>query len=294
MLKKHIIKFTIILNILLFGCSNKYIFDHSQNLEHTLKEFHNSNSSTILVAAHRAQHTKYPENSLAAIQHSIENNIDIIEIDVRRTKDGKLVLLHDSKIDRTTNGKGEIEKLTFDETQKFNLINSDSSDLVQKIPLLKEVLEIAKDKIMIDIDIKGAPVKKLYETALKTNTLAQIIFFDSEFEVLDSLLILDSTINVMPRAHSKDEVEMIINKYHPKVIHVDPSFYNKEIENLIKNNNSRIWINALGEPDNQAAENNFDGYNKLKNSGANIFQTDLPVLLKKYLHKNENVTISLN
>jgi glycerophosphoryl diester phosphodiesterase len=294
LIKQNIIKLLLILNILINGCNNFIVTKVSSNLEQNLKAFHNPNSEIILVAAHRAQHTKFPENSLAAIQHSIDNGVDIIEIDVRSTKDGKLVLLHDSKINRTTNGKGELANLTFNETQKYSLVNSDSLIENHKIPLLEDALEIAKDKIMIDIDIKGVPVKELLKVVNSTDTKSQVIFFDSEFEVLDSLLLLDSTLTIMPRAYSLDDVNIIIEKYNPKVIHVDDSFFTKEVESIIKNNNSRIWINALGKPDQQANENNFDGYTNLMNSGANIIQTDLPVILKNYLEKNKSSKLRLN
>src|SRR4051794_15925342 len=56
----------------------------------------------VMIAAHRSAHLVHPENSLAAIRDAIEIGADIIELDVRKTKDGVYVLLHDENIDRTT------------------------------------------------------------------------------------------------------------------------------------------------------------------------------------------------
>ena len=281
---KYIYVLVILLNFIFSACSNLFIPEISPQLEQTLKEFHNPNSNVILIAAHRSMHTKSPENSLAAIKHSIENGVDIIEMDVRRTKDGKLVLLHDSKIDRTTNGSGKLEELTFDETQKFNLISENVNDETYRIPLFEDALNLAKGKIMIDIDIKGAPVKELLKFVNKTETKSQVIFFDSEFEVLDSLLNIDSTLIVMPRAHSMNEVNFIIEKYSPEVIHIDDSLFTQEVINKIKDNGARVWINALGKPDEQALKKDFTGYKSLIEGGANIIQTDLPVELKNYVN----------
>lgn len=68
----------------------------------------NNNPEKILVAAHRATHQNYPENSIAAILESIRLGVDIIELDVRATKDGKLVVIHDRTVVRTTNGTGKV------------------------------------------------------------------------------------------------------------------------------------------------------------------------------------------
>src|SRR5687767_2762637 len=68
----------------------------------------------VMVAAHRAAHAKYPENSIDAIQEAIRLKVDIIEIDVKVSKDGVPFLMHDRTMDRTTNGKGDPEELTWD------------------------------------------------------------------------------------------------------------------------------------------------------------------------------------
>lgn len=101
------------------------------------------NASGVWVAAHRAYHTHAPENSMQAIEHSISNGVDIIEIDVRMTKDGIPVIMHDQKVDRTTNGKGDIEKWTLADLKTLYLKKGDSLSN-QKIPTLQEVLEFSK------------------------------------------------------------------------------------------------------------------------------------------------------
>ena len=70
------------------------------------------NSSNIYVAAHRGWRSKYPENTMEAFRAAIELGVDQIETDVRITKDGVLVLIHDDTVDRTTNGIGRVCDLT--------------------------------------------------------------------------------------------------------------------------------------------------------------------------------------
>src|SRR5690625_7912765 len=76
----------------------------------------------ILVTAHRATHDSAPENSLTAIRHSIRDKIDIVEIDVKRTQDNQLVLMHDRTVDRTTTGSGEVEELVCGEVNVCYLL----------------------------------------------------------------------------------------------------------------------------------------------------------------------------
>lgn len=270
--------------ILIFSCNQSEIKTNSSGLDQILTKFHEPSSNKILIAAHRAMHTKYPENSLIAFQHSIDSGIDIIETDIRTTKDGKLVLLHDGTVDRTTDGKGELSDFTFDELQKLELDKESEDPNNHKVPLAEAALNLAHGKIMIDLDIKDVFVKHLVNLVHKTHTEKQVLFFDSDFAVLDSVLLLDSTLMLMPRAHSLEEVRMIIEKYLPPVIHIDPSFFTKEVVNTIKASGARVWINALGFADAKAAIGLVDtGYSPLVEGGANIIQTDYPLTLHKYI-----------
>ena len=168
------LKFIILFIICLFySCQTLEISQSSNRFNQIVNEFHDYNSEKILIAAHRAQHTKYPENSLASIKHSIDSGIDIIEIDVRESKDGKLILMHDSTIDRTTNGEGEVSLFTFSELKEFQLTNWISDTLTHRIPTLKDALELSKNQIIVDIDIKGASVKSLVSIVKETGTEAQ-------------------------------------------------------------------------------------------------------------------------
>jgi len=274
----------LVISLLLISCNTTDIKTNPSDLNKILSTFHDSSSSKVLIAAHRAMHTKYPENSLAAFRHSIESGVDIIETDIRTTKDGKLILMHDATIDRTTNGEGRVEDLTFAELQKFELDKESDDSETHKIPLAEDAFKLAHGKIMIDIDIKGVYAKDLVELVHMTNTEKQSIFFDSELAVLDSVILLDSTLLLMPRAYSLEEVKQIIERFHPPVIHIDPSFYTEEVVSTIKASGAKVWINALGFPDAKALIGLVDtGYAPLTDGGANIIQTDYPLNLHQFL-----------
>ncbi|MEN8192382.1 MAG: glycerophosphodiester phosphodiesterase family protein [Bacteroidota bacterium] len=270
------------------NCTQNDIKTNPSDLDQILFEFHDSSSNKVLIAAHRASNKIYPENSLASIQYSIDSGVDIVEIDIRTTKDGKLVLMHDGSVDRTTNGEGDVKDIIFVELQKLELEKESDEPYLHKVPLAEEALNLAHGKIMIDLDIKDVYIKPLVDLVHKTNTEKQVLFFDSDFAVLDSVLLLDSTLMVMPRAHSLEEVEKIIERYHPPVIHIDPDFYTEEVVNAIKDNGARIWINALGFADAKAMIGLVDiGYSPLIDGGANIIQTDFPLTLCQFLKRKK-------
>ncbi len=105
----------------------------------------------VLRIGHRGAAGHGPENTLAAIQKGIALGVDFVEIDLRRTADGVLVVLHDETVNRTTNGKGRVDRLSLQEVKKFNAGNG------EHIPTLKEVLKVAAGEagLMLELKVKG-------------------------------------------------------------------------------------------------------------------------------------------
>lgn len=74
----------------------------------------NRDQSSVIVVAHRGDWRNFPENSLEAIDNAVRMGVDIVELDVKKTKDGELILMHDRALDRTTTGKGLVSEATLD------------------------------------------------------------------------------------------------------------------------------------------------------------------------------------
>jgi len=106
----------------------------------------------VLRIGHRGAAEPAPENTLAAIQKGIALGVDFVEIDVRRTADGVLVVLHDETVNRTTNGKGRVDRLCLRDIEKLNAGNG------EHIPTLEEVLKVAAGEtgLMLELKITGA------------------------------------------------------------------------------------------------------------------------------------------
>src|SRR3954462_964503 len=102
----------------------------------------------FIVAAHRGNHVIYPENTIAAYQEAIKNEADYVEIDLRTTKDGELISMHDATVSRMTNGKGLVADLTLNELEQLEVKSKDTtSKVIYRIPTFKQILQLCKHKI---------------------------------------------------------------------------------------------------------------------------------------------------
>ena len=109
----------------------------------------------IWVAAHRGFSSNYPENTMSAFKAALDAGVDQIETDVRVTKDGELVLIHDSTVDRTTNGTGKVYDFTLDELKKLDAGRGEC------VPAFIELMDLLKTHptITLDIELKEYPEK---------------------------------------------------------------------------------------------------------------------------------------
>ena len=119
----------------------------------------------MYVAAHRGDSYNYYENTMTAFEKAYEAGCDMIETDVHLSFDGHLVLIHDDKVDRTTNGRGRVDEMTLNELKRLNA--GDTSTL-EEIPTLEQLLSFVSDKnITLNIEIKEYYSEKNEERTIK-------------------------------------------------------------------------------------------------------------------------------
>lgn len=107
------------------------------------------------VIAHRGASGYAPENTIAAVKKALDFGVDMIDIDVRMTKDKEIVLMHDATVDRTTNGSGRVKDMTFDEIRALDAGSKfDSKFSGEKVPTLREVLDLVDGRAVVLIEIK--------------------------------------------------------------------------------------------------------------------------------------------
>ena len=119
--------------------------------------------NTTLVSAHRGGWGPgYPENAIETLAHTLSRGPLIIEIDIRRTADGVLVVLHDDTLERTTTGTGAVSELMMEEISNLQLVDTEGTVTDFRIPLLSEVLEWARGRALLQLDVKSSvPVEEV-------------------------------------------------------------------------------------------------------------------------------------
>ena len=120
-----------------------------------------------IISGHRGGVVKgFPENSIEAFENTLKHTPAFFEIDPRLTKDSVIVLMHDATLDRTTNGTGKLSDYTWKELQQFRLKDWEGNVTDFRIPTLEAVMEWARGKTLLLLDIKDVPAS-MYVTIIK-------------------------------------------------------------------------------------------------------------------------------
>ena len=145
----------------------------------------------LIKIGHRGAGKEIPENTIASFNAALDAGMDAVELDVRRTKDGKLVVFHDEKMKRLTGAGGSIGDYTLSELEKMRVLGSDYS-----IPTFDEVLDAVGDKAKsILIEIKEVGTEKAVINTVKKHRLAgKVIIVSFHEEALKTLKELDKGI----------------------------------------------------------------------------------------------------
>ena len=256
--------------------------------------------SSVIVVAHRADWRNFPENSLEAIQSSVDMGVDMLEIDVQRTKDGVLMLMHDHDLNRMTNGTGNIADTTWEEISKLNLKDHQGNMTPYKVAKLEDALLLCKDRIMINLDKADRYFDEVFALLEKTGTTNLIVMKGGQpaKEVKEKFgAYLDKVIYMPVVTINNVESEKVIYDFlnDLKPVAFELCYSNAESPVPLKmakelKGRSLIWYNTLwaslcaGHHDDLAVEDLDGTYGFMIDSlGARILQTDRPQLMLEYL-----------
>ncbi len=268
-----------------------------------IKQLHDPLTKNVMVVAHRGDWRNAPENSLPAYKLAIEMGVDMIEIDLNKTSDGVVVVMHDETIDRTTSGKGKPSDYTLAELKKFHLRNGQGRVTRNTIPTLEEVMTLVKGKILVNLDKSYKYYNEAYAVLKKTGTLDQALFkTDAPYaEVRERYpAILDSLTFMAVVDLGKPTAKQVIEDYQKAIKPVAFELnFQKDTSAILTSNSfirehgAKIWYNSLwaslngGHEDDLAFEdgNTKDSWDWLISHGATVLQTDRPEAMLKYLRK---------
>ena len=187
--------------------------------------------------AHRGLTSKdIKENTLEAFKNAINNGYLGIELDIRKTKDNKIVVIHDKYINRTSNGSGNINKLLYKELLKYNF---GSKKKHSKIPLLKDIVKNINNT-NIFIELKEKINRDELDSILKKNNTNKYYIMSFNKEYIDNLLGIEYNLGLINYVFNSI---IDYNKYN--FILVLEDLFNKDIYNYFKEKNIEVILYNL-------------------------------------------------
>lgn len=160
--------------------------------------------TTPIIIGHKGASGHAPENTLLSFRRAFELGAQMIELDVHETLDGELVCIHDSTVDRTTNGTGEVHTLTYKELVALDAGKGES------IPLLADVLKYASGRLQVNIELKVIGVEqKLLDIVNQLEILREVVVSSFYHGTLYTIRELNNTIQtaILINTHQKDLVQ---------------------------------------------------------------------------------------
>ena len=152
----------------------------------------------IHIIAHRGGSNLAPENTLAAFQNAIDLGVDMIEIDIEQTSDSVVVVIHDDRVDRTTNGFGAVDSLRYDEIKKLDAGSwFDPQYKDERIPTLDQVMELIDGQVILLIEIKSGGERypgierRTVESILKYHAKSWVVVQSFNLKAVERIETLD-------------------------------------------------------------------------------------------------------
>ena len=169
--------------------------------------------SRVLLGAHRGDRKHYPENTMPAFVAAAEMGCDAIETDVRMTRDGHLVLIHDRDVVRTTNAQGFVDEMTLEELRALDAGFWKGEEFTgMKIPTVEEFLEfVSKTDLIVNWELKEYPkdlgLERAYETV---DRLVELI---KRYGMVERSMMNSFSEKLLEYAHDKYPGEFVIHGY---------------------------------------------------------------------------------
>lgn len=270
--------------LFLWGCKSDKSDPQVREESNLINVFQYEGAAQPLISAHRGGKgiPGYPENCIETMKFLNDSISAVFEIDVAKTKDNVLVLMHDKTIDRTTNGFGLVNDITFEELIKLNLKDDSGAITDYKVPTFDAVLEWAvKENAILTLDIKRSvsleEVLKYVEKH-KAEDVSAIITYDLKqakkaYQLAPHLLLSVS-------ARNDKEFDELLNSGIPTshmLAFTGTKLSSPELFEKIHENGIYCMLGTIGNLDGMAEARGDELYNTWIALGADILATDRPL-----------------
>ena len=275
-MKKTIVIFLVLVTPL-------FIFSQEMSSENQNGYSRIPRNGNTYVVAHRGVHIGIPENTLVAYQKAIDLGCDFVEIDIRKTKDGKFVSVHNSTVDAYVEGiSGKVNDFTLAELKQMNIGKRVGPEWEnERIPTFEEILKLCKGKIGIYLDLKEPDVKEQVAIIKNYNMEKDIIWYipASYMEAIKEVKKYCYKCVPMPDPGPKENIAKVFEEVQPIVIATDMGELNEEYMKIAKKYSIKVIVD-----EDKGTEKEWD---QIIEWGTDGIQTDNPAKLIEYL-KNGN------
>lgn len=250
-------------------------------------------SKQPLVIAHRGASGLAPENTLAAFEKAIAIGVDRIEMDLRQTIDGEVIVMHDKTVMRTTNGWGSVRKFSLKKLRKYSAgswFHPDFSD--EKVPTFREVLELVNGKATLLLEVKdGSP----YHHGIENNIIKMV----NEYRANDWCIVQSFNDRILNNFRKLPELQSDVQKLFAAFIPVAPFYggssfsykrlrryeFAKEVNINFKYVNPRVVrkVHKMGKKVNVWTVNEYAALEKYYQMGVDGIITDFPNRLREVM-----------
>ena len=247
------------------------------------RDFYTWKSDRIpLVSAHRGgPYPGFPENAIETFANVIQHTPTIIELDVAMTKDSVLVLMHDDNLDRTTNGTGKVEDVTYEYIQGLLLEDNDGNLTDFKVPTLKEALLWSKGKVALTVDIKqSVPFEKIVEEVRETQSEAHAALITYSFAAAKKLHHLAPELMLSITIRNEEEIQRMEETGIPwdrAIAFTGLAERSPEFNKALHDRGVFTILGVLGNLDKSAEARGDELYASFVQNGADILATDRPI-----------------
>lgn len=232
----------------------------------------------LVVIAHRGSHLNVPENTLAAYVNAIKEGADYVEIDLRSTKDGHLVIMHDASATRMTGRYGNIKDLNYSDIKELRIKPAGKQDTTTyRVPDFSSVLNLCKGKINIYLDFKEADVKKAYRLITKYGMKNNIVVYLNKEEQYGQWKKVASRMPLMASLPENIDSLQLNNLLDKRPLDVIDNAYTGNMVNWLHNRKIAVWLDV------QSNDEGPEKWDQALKLGVDGLQTNHPESLIKYL-----------
>jgi glycerophosphoryl diester phosphodiesterase len=197
----------------------------------------------VQVVCHRGANEVAPENTRAAAQQCIDWGVDYVEVDVRTSKDGVLYILHDAKVDRTTDGEGLIAQMTSEEIDKLDAGGwFDPKFVGERVPRLEPYLEWIKGKAKVYFDVKACDIKQLVDLVYAVGMEKDCFFWFDNAKKAEEFRKLDQKLPLKVNVKNAAEVANVYDKLAANIVEVGVAQLSPELKDACKERGIEVMV----------------------------------------------------